>query len=195
MQAVARAPVDWAGLEAGDHFVQFYQDEAAFEGTLAAYCATGLRRGETVLVIAAAARLTTLRDALCAEGDVDGAERFGRYLPVESESLLARFMVGGMPSAERFARVLGEILEPRGQEVRKVRVFGEMVAILWEQGECEAALRLEELWNDLIQARRLMLFCAYPQRLFGSGRLKDGGGMERICRCHSHVLPMGTAAA
>ena len=34
-------------------------------------------------------------------------------------------------------------------DVRASSAFGEMVALLWAEGNHAAAIRLEELWNDL----------------------------------------------
>lgn len=195
MYAATRAHFDRAAIEVGHHFVHFYDDDLTFGDMLRGYCATGLRRGETVLVIASGKRLAALRRALSAEGDMEGAVRFNRYVPLDAEEVLSRFMVDGMPSAERFAAVMRGILEPGRLEGRRVRSFGEMVAQLWERGETEAALRLEELWNDVTGRYNIMLFCAYPRRLFAGGRITDQDGMDRICRCHTHVLPADIGAA
>lgn len=70
-----------------------------------------------------------------------------------------------MPDAQRFKQTLGEIIEkaslnPQG-EPRKIRIFGEMVSLLYRDGNLPAAARLEEFWEELVKAHSLSLFCAY----------------------------------
>ena len=50
----------------------------------------------------------------------------------------------------------------RRSRARPISAFGEMVAILWSKGNAEAAIRLEQLWNDLAQIHFFSLRCAYP---------------------------------
>jgi len=50
-----------------------------------------------------------------------------------------------------------------------VHAFGEMVALLCQDGLFDAAVELEGLWNELAARFRFHLFCAYPSRLFASG--------------------------
>jgi signal transduction histidine kinase len=62
-----------------------------------------------------------------------------------------------------------------------------MVALLWAEGNLEAAIQLEQLWNDLAQTHSFELLCAYPMSLFGHSG--DGAPIERIFAVHSHVIP------
>ena len=65
-----------------------------------------------------------------------------------------------------------------------MRAFGEMVALLWAQGRNGATLRLEHLWNELIEEQALALFCAYP-RIGATRDLTDALG--DVCAAHSKV--------
>jgi hypothetical protein len=49
---------------------------------------------------------------------------------------------------------------------KRVVVFGETVAVLWAQKRHHAAMRLEELWNELAQTCSFYLCCAYPLSAF-----------------------------
>ena len=62
-----------------------------------------------------------------------------------------------------------------------------MVALLWAEGKPEAAIRLEELWNDLARTYSFSLRCAYPITNFN--RDEDGEPFLRICAAHSAVIP------
>jgi signal transduction histidine kinase len=65
-----------------------------------------------------------------------------------------------------------------------------MVALLWGEGNFEAAIQLERFWNDLARAYPLALRCAYP--MSGFDREQHGDAFLKICAEHSHVLPVET---
>ena len=69
---------------------------------------------------------------------------------------------------------------------KRVIVFGEMVAVLWAQKKYEAAIRLEELWNELALTCSFYLCCAYPASAFQERLI--GGPYARICAQHSDVV-------
>jgi hypothetical protein len=59
----------------------------------------------------------------------------------------------GMPDAVLFKNRLGKIIRKRqcesaNGEPRKIRVFGEMVSLLYMAGNTPAAARLEEFWRN-----------------------------------------------
>ena len=68
-----------------------------------------------------------------------------------------------------------------------VRAFGEMVALLWAEGNYAGAIRLEELWNELQKSHSFSLFCAYPMHSFG-GEVYEAEFTE-ICKQHARVIP------
>jgi hypothetical protein len=72
-------------------------------------------------------------------------------------------MVGNMPDAQLFRSFLSQVLEQSraGREHMTIRAFGEVVDLLLRDGNPEAALRLEELWNDIGQLYGFSLLCAY----------------------------------
>ena len=72
-----------------------------------------------------------------------------------------------------------------GRDGRRVRAFGEMVALLWAQGHTAAIVRLEHLWHRMCQERGFSLFCAYPR----VGFTQDvDASIREICAAHSKVL-------
>jgi signal transduction histidine kinase len=62
-----------------------------------------------------------------------------------------------------------------------------MVALLWIEGNADAAIRLEELWNDLARTHAFSLRCAYPMSSFCRG--EHGDLLLKICAEHSVVIP------
>ena len=78
-------------------------------------------------------------------------------------------------------------MSARRRRKRLVRIYGEMVDVLWSRGREDAALSLEILWNQLIAGRKCSLLCGY------SSGVGQGDGFHAICNRHSHVLPPHTA--
>jgi signal transduction histidine kinase len=68
-----------------------------------------------------------------------------------------------------------------------------MVALLWEQGNGKAAIRLEQLWNNVSRMYPLSLRCAYP--MSGFDREEHGDLFLKICAEHSHVIPVESYTA
>jgi hypothetical protein len=62
-----------------------------------------------------------------------------------------------------------------------------MVSLLWQNGQQHAALRLEELWNELARSHRFALLCAYPISAFD--KATHDVPFNDICACHARVIP------
>ena len=175
------------------HQVQLYgADERFLTTNVGRYVRDGLNRGEAVLAFAAAEHRTAFSHALKALGvDVETAvERRQLAFPDAGETL-ATFMIDGQPDAARFDSII------RGA-VRKVRplaghtgmrAYGEMVGLLWSAGKFQEAIRLEELWNDLLPSLGLQLFCAYPIDIFGADLRSPA--VKALLHAHTHVLQTG----
>jgi signal transduction histidine kinase len=58
---------------------------------------------------------------------------------------------------------------------------------LWEKGQAEAAIQLEELWNGLARTHSFTLRCAYPMQHFD--REEHGESFLKICAAHEGVIP------
>src|SRR5205814_8371306 len=118
-----------------------------------------LRAGESGIVVATEAHRAGVEQRLQADGqDLAAAAADGRYLALDAAETLSKFMVHGAPEPGRFAEVVGGIVWQATEAGGRVRVFGEMVALLVIEGNHAAAIRLEELWNDLQQAQTFSLF-------------------------------------
>jgi PAS domain S-box-containing protein/excisionase family DNA binding protein len=179
--------VDWNEIGETEHFVMFYETDAFLLESLSRFIAPTLLAGEVALVIATPEHRAGLEQILADQGiDVVSAVQQGQFVAVDARDMLSGFMRNGFPDAQLFADVVGSAIARIAQKGR-VRAFGEMVALLWQDGRREAACRLEELWNELGQSQSFALFCAYPLRCFGSEA--DGASFHRVCRCHSRVIP------
>ena len=172
------------------HVVQFYESEAFLCDAVASFVADGLLLDQPVVVIATEDRWARLTERLTAQGiEVEEAQRSGSLAFEEARDVLARFMVGAMPDAELFRASMRPLVDRGGRaaESAGVRAYGEMVDVLWQDGNPAAALRLEELWNDLARSHSFSLLCAYAMGNFY--READRERLVEVCRMHKHVLP------
>lgn len=178
---------DGSALFAPEHVVQFYETDAFLLDALKDYIGAALRTGDAGIVVATQAHRAGLEEHLRREGlDVDGARARGRYVALDAAETLGRFMVDGAPDATRFEEVIGGAIARASQGCR-VRLFGEMVALLAIAGNYAAAVRLEEMWNDLHRKNPFTLMCAYPLECLSDGALSAVLG--DVCAQHAHVFP------
>jgi PAS domain S-box-containing protein len=173
---------------AHEHVVEFYETGGFLAHTVADFVGPGLHAGGAAIVVATAEHRLLFEEALQRAGiDVDHAIDAGRYLSFDAAQLLETFMVDGAPDPRRFADTVGDVLTRAGAGHRRVRVYGEMVALLWAAGNTAAAIALEHLWYELAQTHEFALLCAYPMCAF-----KDAASIaafELVCGAHSTVIP------
>jgi hypothetical protein len=172
------------------HSVHFYDGEHALISRLRGVVATGLEMGNSVLIVATEGHRRELSRALAKRGvDVPSYEKKGMFIACDARETLASFMVNDRPDRARFLASVGGLLAEAKRAARSsgqgLTVFGEMVAVLWEEGNRIGALELEAYWNDLLNDRAFHLHCAYPRAGFAAN---DSEGMLAICQAHSHVI-------
>ena len=180
-----RIDVFWGELPACDHCVQIYEDDGVFLDALEGFVAAGIRQGEAIVLIATPAHLQGLERRLGASGfDVAAAVKRGQYFALDAKQALTEFMVDGWPDEVLFEQFIGSLLaRARGQQ-RQVRAFGEMVALMWAEGQCGATVRLEHLWSRLCQQESVSLFCAYPKTGFTENATE---AIALVCAAHSRL--------
>jgi hypothetical protein len=179
------------GVEPEQHVIQLYgSDDRLLARNVARYLSEGLKRGDGLLVIAGAEHRCTLSSLLRAEPGYSRAVLDGRLVFLDAEGTLDRFMVEGSPDPVLFRSVIGAALQ--GVRSRAghtgVRAYGEMVGSLWKEGQRAAAVRLEELWNDLLKQSDVSLFCAYPIDILGTDF--EPGTVDPLLCTHTHLLPL-----
>ena len=176
---------------AAAHVVQFYEADGILLDTVGEFVGEALRAGDAAVVIATEAHRAGLEDRLGAAGlDVAAVRAEGRYVALDAAETLARLTAGGTggaPDPARFAAVVGGLLAGAAAGGRRVRVFGEMVALLLEAGDAAAALRLEAMWNELQETHAFSLMCGYPLDGFGAGAAD--GLLGEVCAAHTRVVP------
>jgi KaiC/GvpD/RAD55 family RecA-like ATPase len=173
------------------HSLHIYDDHSALVKRLCGIVSSGLHVGNSVVIVATAAHRDLLVKELREFGiNIRSYARDGRFAMYDAGDTLATFMVNAKPHRDFFKKSVGKLLsEARKHAISQglgLTVFGEMVAVLWEQGKKEAALELEELWNEALNQSAFHLHCAYPRSPFASAQ--DEQGYAAVCQAHSHVL-------
>lgn len=167
-----------------EHTVQFYDRPASLAHRVADFAATGLERGETAIMIATAEHRLATEGRLVALGvDLAAATAEGRYRPFDAAQMLESLLIDGRPDRTRFDQVVGATVRDAQRSRPGLRAFGEMVGLLWSDGKQEAAMALEDLWNELLGHHPFSLMCGYPARQLSFG----GSGLARIVDAHTDV--------
>lgn len=171
------------------HAVRFYQDEQSLYRIVADFIGDGIVAGEPAVVIATPVHgeeITRELEALSC--DVSRVRASGELQILDAEETLSMFMKDCVPDPAAFRRTVGGALDKAtaGRTDATVRAYGEMVDCLWKVGQCDAAIRLEVLWNQLANTRAFSLLCGYCM-----GNFYKHGAYEHICGHHTHVVSGG----
>lgn len=171
-----------------DHFVQFYESDAFLVESVVAFFKEGLDQGEAVIVIGTEGHRRAIAEGLVRQGtDLSAARTGGRFVSLDAAETLTRFMGDDAPDPHRLDETLVPVITAAQAAGTGVRIFGEMVALLWDAGNVSGAIKLEELWNQVGESYDFSLFCAYPLGLVS----RSGGdeAFERVCATHTNVIP------
>jgi hypothetical protein len=164
------------------HCVQFYTTNDELLQPLTTFITSALKKDKTFIVIATSDHLQSISATLQVTGiDVSEAQSTGQYVAMDASQTLSKFMVDGLPDADRFNDIFGSLLTKTAQRGQPVHAYGEMVAVLWKQGNKEAVLQLEALWNQILHTKSVSLYCAYPVLHF----TMHSDVLEQIRSCHS----------
>lgn len=178
----------WSEMKEAEHFVQFYEQDTFLLNSLSSFICAGLCAGDACVVVATQAHRDGLELLMQNSGlDVADAIKSGQYIALDAQETLSKLIFEGQPEPERFAEIIGGIIAVASEGRPRVRIFGEMVALLWAEGKQEAAIALEELWNSLAKTHTFSLFCAYPMNGFSGAEF--AAPLGNVCTAHSRVIP------
>src|SRR3954463_10663779 len=194
MTASTPAAVREPALSGHNHAVQFYESEAFLRETVAGFIGNGLVAGEPVIVIATEEHRDAFSTALAERGlDTAEAEASGDLVMLDACEALNSFMAGSTIDPERFETIIGGLIGRTARGRQQCRAYGEMVDVLWRDGNPAGAIRPEEVWDELAEHYTINLLCAYPMGNFYSE--SHAADFEHICRSHSHVFPAESISA
>lgn len=169
------------------HEAGFYLDDTVLVDAYETFAADALAAGKAVVGVASEARRTELRNRLRARGiDIDDAITRGQYIALDVSELLTPMMVDGMPDEKLFWK--GAVpLALRGARASRlqhpaVAGFGDCAQSLWNAGQLDAAVRLEQLWDQFAAVFNVDLFCGYCN---ASGHTAHAEERHQLCLAHS----------
>ena len=176
-----------------EHVVHLYENDLSLVGRTARLLRDSLAAGRSIIVIATSDHREAIERELN-PSDLSALASMGRYLSLDAQQTLSQFFTGGDLDARRFNDLIGghllQAAQASASSEPRVTVFGEMVALLWAQGDYQAAIRLEQLWNELGTRHSFSLRCSYPMSSFDKPEHTEL--FTRVCSQHSSVIPEGT---
>jgi anti-sigma regulatory factor (Ser/Thr protein kinase) len=169
-----------------EHEVAAYDDAGDLATRVSAFVASGLTAGERVITISRRDHAAAVDDLLAEAGlDPAHARRHDRLVTLDVDATLAGLVVDGAVEPGRAADMIRAMLPADGPPTR---VYGEMVAVLWERGDVLSALELESQWTVLTRERPVHVLCAYPAPLLADSMMGD---VARVCDLHDAVSLLG----
>lgn len=176
-----------AASQSTEHVVVVHEREGFLAASVGGFVLDGLDQDETVFVIVTDEHRDAVAAWLAGEGhDVATSRSSGRYVEFDARATLQRLRrPSGTLDAEAFLLEVGTQVRAATRNGQGVRAYGEMVALLWDEGEFDLALELEDRWNDTLTRLPIPLLCGYPLDAFAS----DGAGsrFHEMCGRHSSV--------
>jgi hypothetical protein len=169
---------------ARQHLVQFFDSHQTAATAVAEFVRAGLAQNERVVLIARLADWNRAAVDLSRDVALSEAIDSGQLTVRDSTRTLDAISVDGWPSPERFERVVGRMIAAAHGGGGALRAYGDMVDVLAADGRCDAAARLEELWNDLRARVPFTLFCGYSSGHFCGAQ--SGEVLRQIRQLHSH---------
>jgi FixJ family two-component response regulator len=172
------------------HEVQFYSEDAVFLNSFTRFISAALQAGDVAIVIATESHRNSLVEKLKAQGlDIDAAIRQGTYIPLDVVKTLSTFMVNDMPDSDRFFEVAGDLIRTAAKAGQRehppIVACGECAPLLLAEGKADAAIRLEQLWDQLATTYELEILCGYALSSFHGE--EDEPVFHSICEEHSAV--------
>lgn len=166
-----------------EHVVDIYACDADLVERVSQYLAEALENGGAALVVATEEHLAGLAASLRALPLAE-LRSSGRLIELDAAGTLARLSIAGQPERDAFQRVIAPLISELAAHGRPVRVYGEMVALLWASGLVGCALDLEMFWNELGSMQPFSLYCSYPSN--------GAGDLSVVCGLHTETRGLGT---
>jgi hypothetical protein len=184
-------------LYKGVHAACFYEDDAVLIEALCEFVREGLDAGEVAVAILTKPHRAALEKRLGQHGyDLAALQAAGRYAASVASETLALFMLNGHPDENLFRSLVHPLFMGLARVGTGVRAFGEMVTLLWEEGNAVGAVELEmmgtELGREIAKICPLTLLCAYPSAL--AARKKFANAKTCVHREHAVVVELAPAA-
>ena len=141
-----------------EHVVAFYHSDDFVVERVASFISEGLAANEHVIAIATTHHWNAITARLDESGiDYGRATSAGQLVLIEAEEALDAVTVNGTVSVERFGAMLDPLVKPD----TRTRVYGELVSLLAQRGDVDAAIAVERLGHKLAHTQNIHVLCGY----------------------------------
>jgi hypothetical protein len=186
------AGADGSSPTTASRSLRFYESDQSLARIVAEFLAEGFASDSPGIVIATPGQRDQIVRELAARSyDVAALQESRDLVLLDGEETLSKFMVAGKPDAQKFRDEICRLIESvrRDRAHRAVRVFGQIVDVLWRQGQRDAAIRLELIWNQLARTEASAAVCGYA-----IGNFYKDARFEDVCARQTRTVSTGGSA-
>jgi DNA-binding NarL/FixJ family response regulator len=171
------------------HAVQFHANDSHYLDEISQLVGATLRSGEqVVLVTSETTRIGVAQRLQARQLNLATLAEREQYVATDSALALSQVMHDGKPDKERLAEVIHgldrlRLAAPNGPG--RLTIVGDMTVSLCRNGDFEAALEVERIWNELTRALPFFTICSYPSDCFEHEETRNQ--LPNVCAEHSAV--------
>jgi hypothetical protein len=141
-----------------EHIVAFYQSDDFVVEQVASFISEGLAGNEHLIAIATTHHWNAITARLDESGIAyDRATAAGQLVWIEANEGLDALTVDGRVGVERFGAMLARLIKPD----TRTRIYGELVSLLVQRGDIDAAIAVERLGHELAHTQNIHVLCGY----------------------------------
>lgn len=169
-----------------DHLVAFYEHEGFLTSLVVDFLEPVFSGDTNGLVLAARAHTRTFIAGLADQHpDLNAVLETKRLVFRDARAVREQLRQAGPPTIDNVSAVLGDDIEQLADTGRPLRIFGEVVALMWEDRDLAGALALEDAWNRFATMHTFDLLCAYPMRSFAAP--ESVTAFLHVCQRHTAI--------
>jgi DNA-binding NarL/FixJ family response regulator len=178
-----------SSLAGGQHTVQLHMNDRFFLDEVSRFIGSVLRSGEPVVIVTDEGTRTGIAHRLeSQELDLPRLASRGQFVAHDSAAAVSRVMHDGRPDRDALAEIIDGLERARlatsEEPGCRLTIVGDMNMSLCRNGDVEAAVEVERIWDDLTSTLPFFTVCSYPVDCF------ERGGMElfgSVCAAHTAV--------
>ena len=179
-------------LVGGLHTLQFHMNDRFFLDEVSRFVGSALRSGELAVVVAD----ETTRDGVAhrlraQELDLGRLAARGQSVAHDSAKAVSRVMHGGYPARDVLTEMIDDLERARVASADRpdcrLTIVGDMNVTLCRNGDIEAAIEVERIWDDVTSGLPFFTRVQLPRRLFRAcgGGISSEGSVPRSAVAHT----------
>lgn len=174
-----------------EHVAHLYTDSNILLGKVASFITPALLEGHAAVIAATQEHIDgLLRRINNDQIDVERLLERRQLICVDAEQLLANILDNNQINWESLQTMMEPEIEAATARFGELVVYGEVVNVLWQQGNYAGAHALEQWWNELVKRYGFALMCGYRADLL-SYQEDMVDRLHEVCQTHTHVAASG----